>query len=87
MSDVVIVSAVRTPIGKMLLAMVIMMGLYFWSCFSAGNFLGGLSSLSSYQLGKEVIKEGLSRCAVKPEEVSEVIMGQVRRLYMRLTEK
>jgi acetyl-CoA C-acetyltransferase len=56
MKDIVIVSAARTPIGK----------------------LGGaLSSLAAHQLGAMAIREALRRASVKPEEVNEVILGQV----------
>jgi acetyl-CoA C-acetyltransferase len=54
--DVVIVSALRTPVG---------------------NFLGSLSSLPGHKLGEVVIRESLARTGIKPEEVSEVILGQV----------
>ena len=42
-----------------------------------GAFLGGLSSLSASALGEIAIKEALSRAGVSPEDVSEVIMGQI----------
>jgi len=42
-----------------------------------GSFNGSLSSLSAPQLGSIVIKEALSRAQVKPEQVDEVIMGNV----------
>jgi acetyl-CoA C-acetyltransferase len=56
MSEVVIVSAARTPIG---------------------SFLGSLSSLSAAKLGEVAITEALKRGEINPDEVSEVIMGQV----------
>ena len=56
MREVVIVSAVRTPIG---------------------SFMGALSSIPAPKLGAVVIKEALRRANVKPEDVSEVIMGCV----------
>lgn len=56
MKEVVIVSAVRTPIG---------------------SFQGSLSSLSAPKLGAIVIKESVKRAGIKPEDVSEVIMGNV----------
>jgi len=37
-----------------------------------------LSSLRAHELGSMVIKEALNRAKVQPEEVSEVIMGQVQ---------
>lgn len=43
----------------------------------AGGLNGCLSSVPSYELGKVVIKEALARCNVDPQDVSEVIMGQV----------
>ncbi|XP_076303818.1 acetyl-CoA acetyltransferase 2 [Lasioglossum baleicum] len=55
-SDVVIVSAVRTPIG---------------------SFCGALSSLKAQDLGAIVIKESLARANVNPNDVSEVVFGQV----------
>jgi len=56
MKDVVIVSAVRTPIG---------------------SFQGSLSTLTAPQLGAIAIKEAVIRAGIKPEDVSEVIMGNV----------
>ncbi|HEU0012148.1 MAG TPA: acetyl-CoA C-acetyltransferase [Longimicrobium sp.] len=52
----VIVSAVRTPIGR---------------------FLGGLSTLSAPDLGGIAIREATARSGVNPEDVAEVIMGNV----------
>ena len=56
MTDVVIASAVRTPIGA---------------------FNGALSSVSASFLGEVAIAEALKRAGVSPEDVSEVIMGQI----------
>lgn len=58
LDDVVILSAVRTPIG---------------------SFNGCLSALKGHQLGAIVIKSALAKVSgtISPEEVSEVIMGQV----------
>lgn len=56
MKEVVIISAVRTPVG---------------------SYLGSLSSLTAPQLGAIVIKEVVKRANIKPEDVSEVIMGCV----------
>lgn len=56
MKEVVIVSAVRTPIG---------------------SFQGVLANLTAPQLGAIVIKEAVNRAGIKPEDVSEVIMGNV----------
>ena len=56
MSDVVIVSAARTPIG---------------------SFNGALASLTGAQLGTIALKAALERAGVSPEEVNEVILGQV----------
>ena len=56
MSEIYILSAARTPIGR----------------------LGGaLSTLPAHRLGQIVITEALRRAQVEPEEVSEVILGQV----------
>ncbi len=52
----VIVSAVRTPIGR---------------------FLGGLSSLSAPDLGGIALREAVARAGIAPEDVEEVIMGNV----------
>ena len=56
MNDVVIVAALRTPVGK---------------------FGGTLAKLSASELGARVIKALLANTGVKPEWVSEVILGQV----------
>jgi acetyl-CoA C-acetyltransferase len=42
-----------------------------------GTFLGGLSSLPAHTLGALVIREALKRAGTQPEDVSEVILGQV----------
>jgi acetyl-CoA C-acetyltransferase len=42
-----------------------------------GNFLGSLSSFTAPQLGAMVIKEAVKRSGIDPQEVGEVIMGQV----------
>ena len=54
--DVVIISAVRTPIG---------------------SYRGSLKKMRSDQLGSLVIKEALKLTKFSPDEVDEVIMGQV----------
>jgi acetyl-CoA C-acetyltransferase len=56
MSDAVIVSACRTPMG---------------------SFRGGLSSLSAPKLGALVVKEAVERAETRPDDVQEVIMGNV----------
>ena len=42
-----------------------------------GKFLGGLSELSAPKLGAVAIAEALKRAGVKPEQVEDVIMGNV----------
>jgi len=42
-----------------------------------GKLNGGLSSLPAHRLGALVIEEVLKRSNVKPEEISEVVLGQV----------
>ncbi len=42
-----------------------------------GKFLGGLSTLSAPDLGALVIHEALRRSGIQPEQVNDVIMGQV----------
>jgi len=42
-----------------------------------GSYLGSLSSLKGPELGAIVIKEAVKRANIKPEDVSEVIMGCV----------
>jgi acetyl-CoA C-acetyltransferase len=42
-----------------------------------GSFQGALSSLTAPKLGAHAIKAALERAGVKPEQVSEVIMGNV----------
>ena len=54
--EVVIVSAVRTPIG---------------------NFSGSLKDISAPKLGALVIKSALEKAGINPEQVDEVIMGNV----------
>src|SRR6266850_5754767 len=56
MKDVVIISAVRTPIGK---------------------FQGALKSLSATQLGALVVKAAVERAGLTPQQIDEVIMGNV----------
>lgn len=56
MADIVILSAVRSPIGK---------------------FLGELSDLTAPQLAAPILKEALARAKAKPDQVDEVIMGNV----------
>lgn len=56
MSEIVITSAVRTPIG---------------------SFNGSMASLSAPELGRVVIEAALKRAGLDPEDISEVIMGQV----------
>ncbi|AIO41916.1 acetyl-CoA C-acetyltransferase family protein [Burkholderia cenocepacia] len=56
MTDVVIVSAARTAVGK---------------------FGGSLAKVAAPELGATVIRAVLERAGVKPDQVSEVIMGQV----------
>ena len=54
--EVVIASAVRTPIGR---------------------FQGGLSSLTAVQLGTTAAKAAIERAGIAPEQIEEVIMGNV----------
>jgi acetyl-CoA C-acetyltransferase len=56
MQEVVIVSGVRTAVGK---------------------FGGSLTDIPAYELGALVIKEAVNRAGIKPEEVDEVIFGNV----------
>jgi acetyl-CoA C-acetyltransferase len=42
-----------------------------------GGFRGALSSLSATRLGAIAVREAVSRAGLKPEEVDEVIMGNV----------
>jgi acetyl-CoA C-acetyltransferase len=56
MTDVVIVAAGRTAIGK---------------------FGGAISKIPAAELGAHVIKSLLAKTGIKPEQVSEVIMGQI----------
>lgn len=55
--EIVIVSAVRTPVGR---------------------YGGALKSLSSGVLGSIVIKEAVIRAGITPDQVDEVILGEVR---------
>ncbi|MCO1600144.1 acetyl-CoA C-acetyltransferase [Desulfosporosinus nitroreducens] len=56
MKEVVIISAVRTPIG---------------------SFGGALGQIPAIELGGLVIKEAIRRAGLTPEQVDEVIMGNV----------
>ena len=56
MTEIVIASAARTPVG---------------------SFNGAFASLSAHALGTIAIQAALERAGVKPEEVDEVIMGQI----------
>jgi acetyl-CoA C-acetyltransferase len=56
MSDIVIASAARTPVG---------------------TFNGSFADISASTLGTVAIKAALGRASVAPEDVSEVIMGQI----------
>lgn len=56
MSDIVIVSAARTPVG---------------------SFLGPLASVPAHDLGAVAIAAALQRGGIAPEDVNEVILGQV----------
>ena len=56
MKDVVIVSAVRTPVG---------------------SFNGGLASFSAAELGARTIAEAVKRAQLQPNQVDEVIFGNV----------
>ncbi len=42
-----------------------------------GSFNGALSSFPAHDLGQVAITEAMARAEVKPEDVSEVIMGQI----------
>jgi acetyl-CoA C-acetyltransferase len=55
-TDIVIASAARTPVG---------------------SFNGAFATLPAHELGAVAIKEALSRADVAPEDVDEVIMGQI----------
>jgi acetyl-CoA C-acetyltransferase len=55
-TDIVIASAARTPVG---------------------SFGGAFGSLPAHELGAVAIKGALDRAKVKPEEVTEVILGQI----------
>lgn len=55
-NDVVIVSAVRTPMG---------------------GFQGGLSDFTAPELGAKAIESALERAGLKPNQIDEVLMGNV----------
>lgn len=56
MEEAVILSAVRTPMGK---------------------FQGGLSSFPATELGAKVVAETVRRAGLEPQQVDEIIMGNV----------
>jgi acetyl-CoA C-acetyltransferase len=55
-TDIVIASAARTPVG---------------------SFNGAFATVSAHELGAIAIKGALERAGVRPDEVNEVIMGQI----------
>ena len=42
-----------------------------------GNLNGALSTLPAHELGAIAIQEALQRAGVQPDQVSEVLMGQI----------
>ena len=56
MTEIVIASAARTPVG---------------------SFSGAFSSLPAHALGQVAIQAALARAGLKPDEVDEVILGQI----------
>ena len=42
-----------------------------------GKFLGSLASLSAVDLGAVVVREAVRRAGLEPEQVDEIIMGNV----------
>ena len=56
MTEVVIASAARTPVG---------------------SFNGALGSVDASELGTLAIREAIARAGLEPDQVSEVIMGQI----------
>src|SRR5690606_14126524 len=56
MTEIVIASAARTPVG---------------------SFNGAFASLPAHALGMVALKAAMQRAGVKPEEVDEVILGQI----------
>ncbi len=44
---------------------------------AVGSFNGGLANYTAPQLGSIVIKEAVKRAGIKPEEIDEVLMGNV----------
>jgi acetyl-CoA C-acetyltransferase len=56
MSDIVIASAARTPIG---------------------SFNGAFAALTAHELGRVAVSAALARAGVSPQEVSEVVLGQI----------
>jgi acetyl-CoA C-acetyltransferase len=44
---------------------------------AVGNFNGTLADISAHKLGEAVIRKNLEATKIKPEEISEVILGQV----------
>ncbi|HEU5311394.1 MAG TPA: beta-ketoacyl synthase N-terminal-like domain-containing protein, partial [Candidatus Eisenbacteria bacterium] len=42
-----------------------------------GEFLGGISTLTAPQLGAIAIREAVQRAGVDPEQIDEVLMGNV----------
>jgi acetyl-CoA C-acetyltransferase len=56
MREAVIVSAVRTPVGK---------------------FRGSFAGIPAHELGAKVVKEAVNRAGINPEEIDEIIFGNL----------
>ena len=94
--NVVIVGAARTPIGMFQYKKTNIPIYHFTSCpffifhclhhilWISGILNGSLSSLKAHELGSAAITGALIRSNVRPEEVSDVIMGQVSFFCMKL---
>lgn len=78
-SDVYIVSAARTPIGKshlMPCEMIKQINFHLFGTTFAGSFNGAISKIKASDLGSVVIKAVLKRANCSADDVNEVIMGQ-----------
>lgn len=83
MSDeVYIVSACRTPIGKNLTLLKVNKSFLLFLKIS-GSLLGAFKSVPAHDLGGAVIAEALKRAKINPQNVNEVVIGQVCYIYFK----
>lgn len=76
MTEVFIVSACRTPIGKFSFCFK-HINFILYSSF-IGNFQGQFEKYSAVELGTIAIEEAIKRANISPVDIEHVIIGQVK---------